>query len=143
MRMVDKTVLEDEIRIKSIDKDNMYEFLIEMPDNFLEMKNFANSINISKSKKSISNILICGMGGSAISGNIIQDLLFDKLKIPIIINRGYELPAFVNNETLIITISYGYGALPGGTLNLYPLSSCNRAGQPSPHEKKFFLWKTG
>jgi glucose/mannose-6-phosphate isomerase len=46
------------------------------------------------------------MGGSAISGDLIQSLLRDRLEIPIYINRQYDLPKWANKNTLLISQSY-------------------------------------
>ena len=47
-----------------------------------------------------------GMGGSAISGDILQAFFRDKLDIPIYVNRQYELPKWAHKNTLVITQSY-------------------------------------
>jgi glucose/mannose-6-phosphate isomerase len=51
-------------------------------------------------------ILICGLGGSAISGDLLEYFHSGELKVPIIVNRGYDLPSFVNKNWLIIISSY-------------------------------------
>jgi len=56
--------------------------------------------------KNIENIVIVGMGGSAISGDIINNLLRDELSIPITVIRGYTLPQWVDDKSLIILSSY-------------------------------------
>jgi glucose/mannose-6-phosphate isomerase len=53
-----------------------------------------------------ANIVICGMGGSAIAGDLLHDLLFGDIPIPLIVNRGYEIPSFVNERTLLFVSSY-------------------------------------
>lgn len=53
----------------------------------------------------INNILITGMGGSGIPANIVKTLLRDT-KIPVIANKEYTIPAFVNDKTLVFAISY-------------------------------------
>lgn len=53
-----------------------------------------------------SHIVITGMGGSAIAGDLLHDLLCGDLPIAITVNRGYDLPAFVGKETLLIASSY-------------------------------------
>ena len=35
-------------------------------------------------------VLLAGMGGSAISGDLISDFLVDELRIPFIVNRSYS-----------------------------------------------------
>lgn len=54
----------------------------------------------------IENILITGLGGSGIGGTIISELISDTCPVPIIINKDYFLPAFVNQNTLVIVSSY-------------------------------------
>ena len=59
-----------------------------------------------KPSKKITNVLICGLGGSGIGGSIIKDIVSNTVSIPITISKGYEIPAFVNNKTLVIACYY-------------------------------------
>ena len=52
-----------------------------------------------------SNVVVTGMGGSGIPGNILQGLLRD-CKLPIVVNKDYTLPGFVNRNTIVFVISY-------------------------------------
>jgi glucose/mannose-6-phosphate isomerase len=54
----------------------------------------------------INKVVICGMGGSAIGGEMASRLLMAETKIPILVHRERELPAFVDANTLVITSSY-------------------------------------
>ena len=54
----------------------------------------------------IKNILYFGMGGSGIVGDLLIDILFDDLTVPMIVVRGYLSPAHCNSETLIVASSY-------------------------------------
>lgn len=51
-------------------------------------------------------VLLAGMGGSAISGDLIPDYLNGELRIPFIVNRSYLLPEFVDENSLVIISSY-------------------------------------
>ena len=53
----------------------------------------------------INSILITGMGGSGIPANIVKILLNDS-RIPVIVNKDYAIPSFVNGETLVFVVSY-------------------------------------
>lgn len=55
--------------------------------------------------RGVNKVLILGMGGSAIGGDLMQGLS-DKSSVPIIIHRDYELPCFVDDNTLVIASSY-------------------------------------
>ena len=59
-----------------------------------------------KTNKSFSNILICGLGGSGIGGTIVKDLISKDVSIPIETSKGYDVPGFVNENTLVIACSY-------------------------------------
>jgi glucose/mannose-6-phosphate isomerase len=56
--------------------------------------------------KEFSNVVVTGLGGSGIGGSIVQNYVFDKLKIPFIVNKDYFLPAFVSRKSLVIVCSY-------------------------------------
>ena len=54
----------------------------------------------------VTNIVILGMGGSAIGGSLLRSLLAEECPVPILSNRDYDLPAFVGPDTLVIASSY-------------------------------------
>lgn len=54
----------------------------------------------------IQNVLICGLGGSGIGGTIIAQIVAQDAKCPITINKDYKIPAFVNENTLVVCCSY-------------------------------------
>ncbi|MBW4061221.1 bifunctional phosphoglucose/phosphomannose isomerase [Candidatus Saccharibacteria bacterium] len=54
----------------------------------------------------LSSIVLTGMGGSALDAEFVKNWLGDRLKLPFEIIRGYELPAFVGKDTLVIASSY-------------------------------------
>ncbi|NDC42893.1 MAG: bifunctional phosphoglucose/phosphomannose isomerase, partial [Chitinophagia bacterium] len=54
----------------------------------------------------LTNVVVSGLGGSGIGASIVQNYVFDKLSIPMIVNKDYSLPAFVSNTTLTIICSY-------------------------------------
>ncbi|MGQ9799170.1 MAG: bifunctional phosphoglucose/phosphomannose isomerase [Ignavibacterium sp.] len=57
-------------------------------------------------KSSFNKIVISGLGGSAISGDLLKNFLKDELDIPVFINRNYFLPSFADEKTLLIASSY-------------------------------------
>ena len=70
-----------------------------------ESKAIADKAIVSKSKD-IQNIVISGLGGSGIGGTIVSELISDSCTVPVIINKDYSLPEFVNEHTLFIVSSY-------------------------------------
>jgi len=91
--------------IKKYDTQNQFKVLKETYKQVSDAWN--NKIDFSRVRKeNISSIVFCGLGGSAISGDLICDYLSGDLKLPFNVVRGYNLPSFVNKETLIIISSY-------------------------------------
>ncbi len=56
--------------------------------------------------KSFTSVLVCGLGGSGIGGKIVSQLVKDELKIPFLSVNDYNIPAWVNENTLVIASSY-------------------------------------
>jgi glucose/mannose-6-phosphate isomerase len=54
----------------------------------------------------VTRIVISGMGGSALSGEILRSYLHDTLKIPLEVNKDYHLPKYIDENTLVIVSSY-------------------------------------
>lgn len=54
----------------------------------------------------ISEIVICGMGGSAIGGDLVASYLRDVAPLPIEVIRSYRLPKHVSTRSLVIVSSY-------------------------------------
>lgn len=52
----------------------------------------------------INNIIICGLGGSGVCGDLLVDVA--KLEIPIIVIKDYHMPKFANEKSLVFCISY-------------------------------------
>lgn len=63
-------------------------------------------IKVPNDYKNIKNIVISGMGGSSYGGHVALSLLKDQLSIPLYVNNDYFLPGFVNEQSLVILISY-------------------------------------
>lgn len=57
-------------------------------------------------KTDIQNIVITGLGGSGISGTILSELVQSECPVPIVVNKDYFLPDFVNARSLVIISSY-------------------------------------
>ena len=51
-------------------------------------------------------LVVCGMGGSAIGGDLAAAAIGLRASAPITTIRGYELPAWVGSETLVVCASY-------------------------------------
>ena len=101
---MDNRCLEEPEEIKQIDKADMLKFCLNMSRHYREAAKLATGITTSYTKP--SNIIITGMGGSAIGGELLKDWARDKIQVPIEVNREYHLPAYANEKTLVLVTSY-------------------------------------
>jgi glucose/mannose-6-phosphate isomerase len=53
-----------------------------------------------------SLIVVAGMGGSASAGDLLSAVAAQRADVPIVVHRGYGLPAMGNPNTLVIASSY-------------------------------------
>ncbi|WP_439880631.1 bifunctional phosphoglucose/phosphomannose isomerase [Pontibacter sp. MBLB2868] len=61
--------------------------------------------NIRFAGLQFNNVVIAGMGGSGISASMVQAYVTNKLDVPVVVNKSYTIPAFVNSNTLFIASS--------------------------------------
>lgn len=54
----------------------------------------------------IHDIMVCGLGGSGIGGNLVAEWVAGELPVPMVVNRNYHLPQFVDKHSLVIISSY-------------------------------------
>lgn len=80
----------------------MFQFIKEYPEHVRKAFSVKHKIRLRKPDK----IIVGGMGGSAISGDVLKNCLEDEVKIPIFVARDYKLPNFADKKTLVFLISY-------------------------------------
>lgn len=64
------------------------------------------AVKLPDSYRKIKSILVCGMGGSRFTPMIVRELFKNEITVPYVINDDYNLPGFVNQDTLVILSSY-------------------------------------
>jgi glucose/mannose-6-phosphate isomerase len=91
--------------INKYDSQNQFEVLKDSYKQIINSWNY--KIDLSNLKKNnFSSIVYCGLGGSAISGDLLIDYLTEEIKLPFKVVRGYNLPSYTNDDTLVIISSY-------------------------------------
>jgi glucose/mannose-6-phosphate isomerase len=92
--------------IGKIDRADMLGRVLSMPQHFLEALQRAQSMRLELTASRIQNIVVAGMGGSAISGELTRSLTSNQLPVPLSVCRSYHLPNFVSHHSLVIVSSY-------------------------------------
>jgi len=91
-----------------MDTFNLRKVILEYPQQIHWGQKFAGKITSPSEKTSYNNLIVCGMGGSALPAEILADYLFfeEKSSLPIHICRDYQLPPYANKKSLIFISSY-------------------------------------
>ncbi|MFH1752871.1 MAG: bifunctional phosphoglucose/phosphomannose isomerase [Candidatus Omnitrophota bacterium] len=93
--------------VRSLDKSDMLKLLSGFPGQLKEALAIGKKISFDKDvKRDFNKIVFCGLGGSAIGADLIRSYVAKVCRLPIIVNRDYTLPAFVDDKTLLIVSSY-------------------------------------
>lgn len=86
--------------------NNMKNLIEKFPDQLREAVKIAQTSKINLSEKEIKNVLIAGLGGSGIGGTIASEITALECRVPVTVTKGYFMPEFVNENTLVIISSY-------------------------------------
>jgi glucose/mannose-6-phosphate isomerase len=101
-----KVNLDDPRVYKKYDPEGMRECIKELPVQCEQAWQAAMDFNLPPHYANVDKVVILGMGGSAIGGDLLRTLVQPELKIPLIVHRDYGLPAFVDARALVIASSY-------------------------------------
>ncbi|MCG8574974.1 MAG: bifunctional phosphoglucose/phosphomannose isomerase [Flavobacteriales bacterium] len=94
------------VNLRATTKDRMKDIIANFSNQIREATEIGKSSDFKNCEQEINKILVCGLGGSGIGGKIISFLLKDELKVPFLTLNDYEIPAWVDKNTLVIASSY-------------------------------------
>ncbi|MGA2680648.1 MAG: bifunctional phosphoglucose/phosphomannose isomerase [Candidatus Bathyarchaeia archaeon] len=98
------SVLDDAERIRSVDRSSMINFCVNAAKLYHEASTLAAKIQVNYPKP--ENVILAGMGGSGIGGDLLKDWAKKQAAVPIEVNREYELPEYAGKKTLVFITSY-------------------------------------
>lgn len=94
-------------KLTNLDKHHIFDSIDTQPDQL--RLNFADSMRddvVESMGQGIDNVVMAGMGGSALAGNILRNWLYSRLSVPFEVVRGYDVPSYVNEHSLVIISSH-------------------------------------
>lgn len=101
------TVSLDAEELARVDKNGMYDLAKSFADQLREGKEIAEKATIMPDlMKGVTHVVVIGMGGSAIAGDLVRCFAQAESPVAISVLRNYVLPAFVGEHTLVIASSF-------------------------------------
>ncbi len=98
--------LDDMSALGRLDKSDMLGLIDAFPRHCREGWNLGLEWAGCAGLKAPGSIVVAGMGGSAIAGDLVLGLVSRALKIPMVVVRDYELPGWVGPGTAVVCCSY-------------------------------------
>jgi glucose/mannose-6-phosphate isomerase len=89
-----------------LDRSDMLRRVSEMDRQAEDAWRIATGASIPDEFRTARQIVVLGMGGSAIGGDLVRTLTAGRSAVPIVVSRDYDLPTFVGPDTLAIASSY-------------------------------------
>jgi glucose/mannose-6-phosphate isomerase len=99
--------LDDLEHVGRVDPRGMLDVITALPESAEDAIETAEKVNIKFRR--FKNLVVAGMGGSAVGGLLLRDWLSQTSPVPIVVSRDYGLPGFVGRDTLLFAVSYSGG----------------------------------
>lgn len=97
--------LDDLDLFKQIDTQNMRAQIDGLPDQLQSAWELGQTLPLPK-LDDIQNIILCAMGDSASSAELVAASVSSSLSLPVYVHRGYSLPGYANEKTLVVCLSH-------------------------------------
>lgn len=90
-----------------LDSVGMFDLAAALPEQVAQVSTLADEITVGLPEhEDIENVVILGMGGSGIAGDIVTAVAGPLMSVPTTVVKGYEAPAFMGTGTLCFAVSY-------------------------------------
>jgi glucose/mannose-6-phosphate isomerase len=99
-------ILDDAAALHRVDRSDMLGAAAALPAQVRDAWTISRSLAMPETHRDVDAVAVLGMGGSAIGGDLVRGIWGDRLRVPIEVVRGYELPAWVGPRTLVVASSH-------------------------------------
>ncbi len=99
-------VLDDLGAMRRYDQAGMLAAIAGLPAQVSDGWARSRALELAEAHRAARSVAILGMGGSAIGGDLVRAIFNDRLRVPSVVVRDHELPAWVASETLVVASSY-------------------------------------
>ena len=101
--------LDDAEAVRALDPGGMLGIVAGLADQVRDGYARGRALDPVPSPDGVASVAFCGMGGSAIAGDVLRVLASPRLGVPIAVVRTPELPEFVGPHSVVVASSYSGG----------------------------------
>ncbi len=100
-------ILDDLEGLKRLDRGGMLDAVRGFPEYCKRGIEIAEAVPLGGFLEKVFEVVtFIGVGGSAIGGQLVAEWLSRESEVPMVVSRGYDLPGFVDEDTLVFAVSY-------------------------------------
>jgi glucose/mannose-6-phosphate isomerase len=92
-----------------VDTDGMFDLAEAFPEQVEQAFRDCASVTGLPRREDIESVVVVGMGGSGIAGDVLHAVASPLLPVPVTVVKGYECPHFVDETTLVFAVSCSGG----------------------------------
>src|SRR5438270_12274971 len=76
-----------------------------LPEQAERAADLARDVMAQVEPAAVENVVVIGMGGSGITGDIVAAVASPLAPVPVVVVKSYECPAFVGSDSLVVALS--------------------------------------
>jgi len=88
-----------------LDSLGLFEATASLPEQVVDAADAARGLVGLPDRERIENVVVLGMGGSGVAGDLLQAVVTSILPVPVVVVKSYALPAFVGESSLVFAVS--------------------------------------
>jgi len=89
-----------------VDKQNFKRYLRDFPKQIINTADIISESEVKIDFNRVNNVVLLGMGGSAISGDVYRNIFVERMTRPFEVFRSYAAPSYCGKDSLVIACSY-------------------------------------
>jgi glucose/mannose-6-phosphate isomerase len=89
-----------------LDSFGMWEATANRPEQVEAAARDAQDLDGLPDRESVENVVVLGMGGSGIVGDVVTAVAGPFMAVPVVVVKSYTLPAFVGEGSLVFAVSF-------------------------------------
>jgi glucose/mannose-6-phosphate isomerase len=89
-----------------VDTVGMFDLAAALPEQVAHAATLGAEVDRLPDHDSIENVVVLGMGGSGIAGDVVRAVATPFMSVPVTVVKGHEAPNFIGDGTLCFVISY-------------------------------------
>lgn len=106
-----KINLDQSDTLLQLDKTQLFEATAHYSSWIADGYTQAKALEVKALSGKVDEIVMCSVGGGPVASLVqLKSLLFDEIRVPIILSQAYSMPAYVDDDSIVFIVNYSGGS---------------------------------